>query len=358
MECHLITGGAGFIGSNYVLNARRSGIKIINLDKLTYAGNLQNLAELERDTQYKFIHGGIENAELVAWILNEYKPRAIINFAAESHVDRSIVDPEVFVRTNVLGTATLLRVINDWWKRLHCEQATRFRFLHISTDEVYGSLGINGLPFTEKTPYAPNSPYSASKAASDHLIQAFHETYGFPALLTNCSNNYGPRQFPEKLIPLVILNALEHKALPIYGQGNNIRDWLHVDDHCEAIRLVLDMGQPGEKYNIGGHAELTNLEIVKKICSILDNISPGQEPHSKLITFVPDRLGHDFRYAINCSKIEQKLGWKPKHDIESGLVETVHWYLNNRAWVNNIRTGAYHAWIQQNYSLANRTNNP
>ncbi len=355
MECHLITGGAGFIGSNYVLNARRNGIKIINLDKLTYAGNLQNLAQLEGDAQYKFIHGGIENAELVAWILNEYKPQAIINFAAESHVDRSIVDPEAFVRTNVLGTATLLRVINDWWKRLHREQATRFRFLHISTDEVYGSLGINGSPFTEKTPYAPNSPYSASKAASDHLIQAFHETYGFPALLTNCSNNYGPRQFPEKLIPLVILNALEHKALPIYGQGNNIRDWLHVDDHCEAIRLVLNMGQPGEKYNIGGHAELTNLEIVKKICSILDNISPGQEPHSKLITFVPDRLGHDFRYAINCSKIEQKLGLKPKHDIESGLVETVNWYLNNIEWVKNVRTGAYHAWIQQNYSSTNRT---
>lgn len=350
MKCHLITGGAGFIGSNYVLQSCRIGKRVVNLDKLTYAGNLQNLAELAGNTHYSFVHGGIENAELVHWLLDTYQPQAIINFAAESHVDRSIVDPESFVRTNVLGTATLLRVVKDWWQNLPADKASCFRFLHISTDEVYGTLGENDHPFTEKTPYSPNSPYSASKAASDHLVRAFYETYGLPILLTNCSNNYGPRQFPEKLIPLMTLHALEQKALPIYGTGSNIRDWLHVEDHCEAIRVVLERGHIGESYNIGGRAELTNLEIVRMICSVLDQVCPAAFSYSKLITFVQDRPGHDFRYAIDCTKVERELGWRPRHDITSGLAETVLWYLENNEWVQNIKTGAYLEWIPKKYT--------
>lgn len=355
MKCHLVTGGAGFIGSSYILQARAKGIAIINLDKLTYAGNLDNLKSLTLDAQYTFIHGGIENEELVAWILESYKPSAIINFAAESHVDRSIVDPEAFVKTNVLGTATLLRVVKDWWKKLSAQDSQEFRFLHISTDEVFGTLGQNDLPFNEMTHYSPNSPYSASKASSDHLVRAFHETYGLPILLTNCSNNYGPRQFPEKLIPLMILNALQEKILPVYGTGTNIRDWLHVEDHCEAISSVLDNGRIGQSYNIGGRAERTNVEIVQMVCSILDEIRPRMNgSYESLIRFVTDRPGHDFRYAIDSSKIEAELGWVPKYDLTTGLRLTVNWYLENPDWVNNIQTGAYKNWIQNHYGFGEK----
>ena len=355
MKCHLVTGGAGFIGSAYILQARAKGLGIVNLDKLTYAGNLDNLKSLAHDTHYTFIHGGIENEELLAWILESYKPDAIINFAAESHVDRSIVDPEAFVKTNVLGTATLLRVVKDWWKNLPTGDSENFRFLHISTDEVFGALGQSDLPFNEMTPYSPNSPYSASKASSDHLVRAFHETYCLPILLTNCSNNYGPRQFPEKLIPLMILNALQEKILPVYGTGANIRDWLHVEDHCEAISSVLENGRIGQSYNIGGRAERTNVEIVMMICSILDEIRPRMNgSYENLIRFVTDRPGHDFRYAIDSSKIEAELGWVPRHDLSSGLRLTVNWYLENSDWVNNIQTGAYKNWIQNHYGFGEK----
>ena len=350
MKYHLVTGGAGFIGSCYVLQALKSGVAVVNLDKLTYAGNLENLAEINGDERHTFVHGSIENEELLAWLLNKYQPTAVVNFAAESHVDRSIVDPDVFVRTNVLGTAILLRTIKTWWEKLPSQQAANFRMLHVSTDEVYGTLSSEDKPFTEMTPYSPNSPYSASKAASDHLVRAFHETYELPTLLTNCSNNYGPRQFPEKLIPLIILNALQNKTLPVYGTGENIRDWLHVEDHCEAIRLVLEKGKVGQTYNIGGQAERTNISIVKTICSVLDEIQPQSAgSYSDLIQFVTDRLGHDFRYAIDCSKIKKELGWSPRYNVAEGLAQTVRWYLNNTQWVQNVQTGAYRQWLHKNY---------
>ncbi len=350
MTCQLVTGGAGFIGSAYVLQARRAGVRVINLDKLTYAGNPANLAALTGDPEHVFVRGDIGNEELVAFLLDTYRPDAVVNFAAESHVDRSIVAPDAFVRTNVLGTASLLRVVKDWWRGLSLEQAADFRFLHVSTDEVYGDLQPGDPAFSESTPYSPNSPYSASKAASDHMVCAFHETYGLPVLLTNCSNNYGPRQFPEKLIPLMILTALERKPLPVYGQGANIRDWLHVEDHCAAIARVLEAGQVGRTYNVGGHAERTNLEVVHAVCAILDDMHPSaQGPHADLITFVADRPGHDFRYAIDCSRIENELGWRPSRRFDAGLRDTVRWYLENSAWVDLVRSGAYLDWMDINY---------
>ena len=351
MPCRLVTGGSGFIGSCYVLEARRRGVRVVNLDKLTYAGNPANLAALHGDPDYVFLLFFIGNAELVGWLLQNYQPDAVVNFAAESHVDRSIVDPEAFVRTNVLGTATLLRVVGQWWASLPAEQAQAFRFLHVSTDEVYGSLQPGDPGFTEATPYSPNSPYSASKAASDHLVRAFHETYGLPVLLTNCSNNYGPRQFPEKLIPLMICNALDRKPLPVYGTGANIRYWLHVEDHCAAIARVLEVGKVGRCYNIGGHAEKTNLEVVQAVCTILDRLAPSAKgPYVDLVSFVTDRPGHDFRYAIDSSRIEAELGWRPVHNFESGLQETVRWYLENTDWTENVRSGAYREWIAVNYA--------
>ena len=351
MPCQLVTGGSGFIGSCYVLEARRRGVRVVNLDKLTYAGNPANLAALQGDPDYVFVRGDIGNAELLGWLLQSYQPDAIVNFAAESHVDRSIVNPEAFVRTNVLGTATLLRVVAQWWGTLPAEQAQAFRFLHVSTDEVYGSLQPGDPAFTEATPYSPNSPYSASKAASDHLVRAFHETYGLPVLLTNCSNNYGPRQFPEKLIPLMICNALDRKPLPVYGTGANIRDWLHVEDHCAAIARVLEAGRVGRCYNIGGHAEKSNLEVVQAVCGILDRLSPSvSDPYAELVCFVTDRPGHDLRYAIDAAKIEQEIGWVPRRRFEEGLRETVGWYLENAAWVENIQSGEYRQWLETNYS--------
>lgn len=357
MPCQLVTGGTGFIGSCYVLQARKRGVRVVNLDKLTYAGNPANLEALRDDPEYALVQGDIGNAELVAWLLQTFQPDAVVNFAAESHVDRSIADPEAFVRTNVLGTATLLRVVKDWWKTLPAVRAAAFRFLHVSTDEVYGALQPGDPAFSETTPYSPNSPYSASKAASDHMVRAFHETYGLPVLLTNCSNNYGPRQFPEKLIPLVILNALERRPLPVYGKGANIRDWLHVEDHCTAIARVLEAGRVGQGYNIGGHAERANLDVVLALCGILDEMAPSAEgPYADLVTFVADRPGHDFRYAINSGKIEAELGWKPRHDFASGLRQTVRWYLENGAWVENVRSGAYRQWIAANYDRRGKEN--
>ncbi len=351
MNCQLVTGGAGFIGSCYVLQARRRGIRVVNLDKLTYAGNPANLASLKDDPEHVFVRGDIGNAELVRHLLDTWQPEAVVNFAAESHVDRSILDPEAFVRTNVLGTATLLRVVKDWLATLAPGRAQAFRFLHISTDEVFGALAPDDPAFTETTPYSPRSPYSASKAASDHLVRAFRETYGLPVLLTNCSNNYGPRQFPEKLIPLVILNALDRRPLPVYGRGTNVRDWLHVEDHCAAVARVLEAGRVGESYNIGGRAERANIEVVRSICAILDELAPSARgPCADLITYVEDRPGHDFRYAMDCTKLETELGWRPRHDFASGLRDTVRWYLENRGWVEKVRTGAYRQWIAVNYA--------
>ena len=355
MQCQLVTGGAGFIGSCYVLRARRAGVRVINLDKLTYSGNMENRASLSGDKDHIFIQGDIGNAELVRHLLAVWKPDAIINFAAESHVDRSIIDPDAFVRTNVLGTCSLLRTAKDWWLTLSEQEKARFRFLHISTDEVFGALRPGDPAFTETTPYSPNSPYSASKAASDHFVRAFHETYGLPILITNCSNNYGPRQFPEKLIPLVMLNALAGKPLPVYGTGENIRDWLHVEDHCAAIELVLKAGRTGESYNIGGNSERANIEVVRAICAILDELAPAETgKHADAIHFVADRPGHDFRYAINCSKLERELGWKAAYRFEDGLLETIKWYLANPDWVQNVQTGAYRQWIQTNYASRSR----
>lgn len=347
----LVTGGAGFIGSCYVLSRRAAGERIINLDKLTYSGNLENLATVRDDPDAIFVHGDIGDAELVARLLREHHPDAVVNFAAESHVDRSILDPEAFVRTNVLGTCTLLRCVLEWWQGLNAEEQLHFRFLHVSTDEVYGSLHPGDSAFSETTAYAPNSPYSASKAASDHFVRAYHETYGLPTLVTNCSNNYGPRQFPEKLIPLMLLNALARKPLPIYGTGKNIRDWLHVEDHCEAIATVLERAVPGSCYNIGGRSERSNLEVVGTLCRILDELRPHpQGPYAGLITFVPDRPGHDFRYAIDASKLEKELGWTPKWEFEAGLRATVEWYLDNPKWVEHVQSGEYRRWLERNYA--------
>lgn len=347
----IVTGGAGFIGSCFVLQRVKAGDKVVNLDKLTYSGNLENLEEIKNAPNYVFVRGDIGDEKLVRELLEKHQPDAVINFAAESHVDRSILDPDVFVKTNVLGTEILLRVVKDWWKDLDEEKKDKFKFHHISTDEVFGTLSMDDPAFTEETPFAPNSPYSASKASGDHFVRAYHETYGLPTVITNCSNNYGPRQFPEKLIPLMTLNALAGKPLPIYGTGENIRDWLHVEDHCDAIYEVLTRGRVGQTYNIGGRAERNNLFIVNKICEILDELKPRSEGKSykEQITFVKDRLGHDLRYAINCSKIEKELGWKPKHNFEEGLKETIQWYLNNEDWVKNIQSGEYLKWIEKNY---------
>jgi dTDP-glucose 4,6-dehydratase len=350
----LVTGGAGFIGANFILLARKNEwLNIINLDKLTYASNLENLVQLQRDTNYNFVQGDIDNVELVSYLLNQYQPDAIINFAAETHVDRSIFSPQSFIQTNVVGTFNLLEATRFYWQKLSDEKRRQFRFLHISTDEVFGSLKAEDPAFREDTPYAPNSPYAASKAASDHFIRAYYHTYGLPTLTTNCSNNYGPLQFPEKLIPLTILNALDRKSIPIYGDGQNIRDWLYVIDHCEAIYLVLQHGKIGETYNVGGLNEQTNLTVVKKICAILDELVSKSNSYSDLMTFVADRPGHDRRYSIDCHKISSELGWRPKENFDSGLLKTVQWYLNNSAWVNQVRSGAYQNWLKQNYENRN-----
>ncbi len=351
MACYLVTGGAGFIGSAFVLQSREQNIRIINVDKLTYAGNMDNLSALKGDNQHIFVHGDIGNEELMRHVLEHYAPDAIINFAAESHVDRSILDPNAFVNTNVLGTCVLLRAALQYWQGLADSKKIHFRFLHVSTDEVFGSLGLQDAAFTEHTPYAPNSPYSASKAASDHLVRSFYHTYDLPVLITNCSNNYGPRQFPEKLIPLVICNALDAKPIPIYGKGENIRDWLHVEDHCLAIETVLQKGEIGRTYNIGGGAELTNIQVVKNICTALDNFIPRSHgQYSDLITYVSDRPGHDLRYAINCSRIEEELQWTAQRSFEDGIIETVRWYLENQTWIKRARSGEYQDWIQKNYT--------
>jgi len=351
MSTYFITGGAGFIGSSFVLQMRQKNITIVNLDKLTYSGNLDNLISLKDDPGHIFICGDIGNYELIYYLLSVHKPSVIVNFAAESHVDRSIHDPDAFINTNVLGTSTLLRAALDYWKKLDLEKQKSFRFLHISTDEVFGSLQKTDSAFTESSKYAPNSPYSASKAASDHFVRAFNETYGLPTIISNCSNNYGPRQFPEKLVPLIILNALAQKPLPIYGNGENIRDWLHVEDHCQALQQIIIAGKVGESYNIGGNCELSNIYVVNALCNILDELRPSASiKYNKLIRYVKDRLGHDFRYAIDCTKIEQELNWKPKHDFEQGLKETVCWYLENEDWVSNIHTGAYKSWLKKNYT--------
>jgi len=352
MATYLVTGGAGFIGSNFIIKARQQGwANIINLDKLTYASHPQTLASLSHDSGYQFVQGDIGDSDLVSKVLDQYQPDAVLNFAAESHVDRSILNPSDFVQTNLVGTFNLLEKGKAYWEKLALDKKGLFRFLHISTDEVYGSLGPTDPAFREDTPYAPNSPYAASKAGSDHLVRAYHHTYGLPTLTTNCSNNYGPRQFPEKLIPLVILNALEGKPLPVYGDGKNVRDWLYVEDHCDAIHQVLLQSCVGETYNIGGHNELANLTVVEQICAILDDLAPKPTiKHSSLITFVKDRLGHDRRYAIDCSKIERDLGWQPQETFESGLLKTVQWYLSNSDWVEQVRSGTYQTWIKQNYS--------
>ena len=342
MKTWLVTGGAGFIGGNFVLDAVRQGVKVINLDALTYAGNLDTLAPLDGNPGHLFVHGDIGDAALVARLLAEHQPSAVINFAAESHVDRSIDGPAAFVQTNVVATLSLLEQVRDYWKALDPAASAAFRFLHVSTDEVYGSLGDAGR-FTEQTPFAPNSPYSASKAASDHLVRAFHHTYGLPVLTTNCSNNYGPYQFPEKLIPLVIAKALAGEALPVYGDGLNVRDWLFVSDHCEAIRRVLDGGRVGETYNVGGDAERTNLVVVKTICALLDARLPLADGRAResLITFVTDRPGHDRRYAIDASRLQGELGWRPTVTFEQGMARTVDWYLANQPWVQRVLDGSY-----------------
>ncbi len=348
----LVTGGAGFIGSNFVLHwMQDANASVVNLDRLTYAGNLENLAALDGDSRHKFVHGDICDAELVASLLREHRPRFIVHFAAESHVDRSIVDPGAFIRTNVQGTFTMLEQARLFWSEMKAAERQEFRFLHVSTDEVYGSLGRDDPAFSESTAYAPNSPYAASKAASDHLARAYFHTFGLPVLTTNCSNNYGPFQFPEKLIPLVILNALDGKPLPVYGDGCNIRDWLFVEDHCSAIHAVLERGRAGETYNIGGHSERRNLEVVTAICNLVDEFRPNPElsPRRNHITFVADRPGHDLRYAINATKISRELGWIPACNFEDGLRKTVAWYLEHELWVQNVRTGAYRDWIQKNY---------
>ena len=346
----LVTGGAGFIGSNFVLDwIAAEGTPVVNLDKLTYAGNPENLASLKGDSRYVFAQGDICDRTLVASLLQKHQPQAIVHFAAESHVDRSIHGPGEFVQTNVVGTFSLLEEARAYWGTLAEPAKSRFRFLHVSTDEVYGSLGSADPAFSETTPYAPNSPYAASKAASDHLVRAYHHTYGMPVITTNCSNNYGPLQFPEKLIPLMILNALNGKPLPVYGDGKNVRDWLHVSDHCSGIRAALAKGKPGETYNIGGNSEKTNLEVVHAVCTILDELHPAGAPHAKLITYVKDRPGHDQRYAINAEKIRRELGWEPQERFEKGLRRTVEWYLNNNEWVDSVLTGEYRKWVDRQY---------
>jgi len=374
----LVTGGAGFIGSNFVLQwCAEESEPLVNLDKLTYAGNLANLAQLKGNARHVFVRADIGDRKSVSELLRQHKPRAIVNFAAESHVDRSILGPSEFVQTNVVGTFNLLEDVREYWTGLSHTERDVFRFLHVSTDEVYGALGASDPAFTETNPYAPNSPYAASKAASDHLVRAYHHTYGLPTLTTNCSNNYGPYQFPEKLIPLMIVNAVNGKPLPVYGDGKHVRDWLYVEDHCHAVRKVLKRGRVGETYNIGGNAENTNVDVVNGICSILDELRPltntmhdsrftihessqaSQSPshlitqsqgYASLITYVKDRPGHDRRYAMDARKIQAELGWRPRERFETGLRKTVQWYLNNLEWVTSVTSGEYRQWLELNYS--------
>jgi len=349
----LVTGGAGFIGGNFVLRAMaEKNVNLVNLDCLTYAGNLQTLKSISEEPNYRFYQGDIGNRALVAQILEKYQPRAVINFAAESHVDRSIHGPGEFIHTNIVGTFNLLESVRTYYEKLGDGQKNMFRFLHVSTDEVYGTLDQTDPPFAETNPYEPNSPYAASKAASDHLVRAWFHTYGLPVLTTNCSNNYGPYQFPEKLIPLVIHNALKGKPLPVYGDGKQIRDWLYVEDHCDAIRVVLERGRLGETYNIGGNNEKTNISVVETICRILDQLRPRADRKSYLeqITFVKDRPGHDRRYAINASKIANELGWKPKETFDSGIQKTVQWYLDHQDWVEGVISGSYRDWVAKQYN--------
>jgi dTDP-glucose 4,6-dehydratase len=349
----LVTGGAGFIGSNFILQWIASEpVRILNLDKLTYAGNLNNLRAVEAHPRYRFEQGDIVDREFFRNLLRREEPRAIVHFAAESHVDRSIHGPDDFVRTNVNGTFSLLEEARAYWLALPESDRDSFRFLHVSTDEVYGSLSPNDPAFSETTPYNPNSPYSASKAASDHLVRAYHHTYGLPVLTTNCSNNYGPHQFPEKLIPLMILNACAGKPLPVYGDGENVRDWLYVEDHCRAIRTVLSHGRVGETYNIGGRSEKRNLEIIGSICELLDELRPNDPavPHSKLVSFVKDRPGHDRRYAMDTRKIERELNWHPLETFETGIRKTVRWYLEHEDWVRDVTSGSYRQWMAKHYA--------
>ncbi|EIJ45193.1 dTDP-glucose 4,6-dehydratase [Herbaspirillum sp. GW103] len=348
----LVTGGAGFIGSNFVLDwLATCDEPVVNLDLLTYAGNLANLASLKGDARHLFVHGDIADAKLLKRLLEQHRPRAVVHFAAESHVDRSIHGPEAFVQTNVVGTQRLLEAVKQYWQALDGVAASAFRFLHVSTDEVYGSLEKSAPAFTETHPYEPNSPYSASKAASDHLVRAYHHTYGLPTLTTNCSNNYGPYHFPEKLIPLCIHNALKGKPLPIYGDGQQIRDWLYVSDHCSAIRRVLEAGTTGQTYNVGGWNEKANLDVVRTLCATLDELQPRADgqAYSRQITFVSDRPGHDRRYAIDAGKLERELGWRPAETFETGIRKTVRWYLDHADWVENVTSGTYRTWIDQQY---------
>jgi len=351
----LITGAAGFIGANFVLDwLAQSQEPVVNLDKLTYAGNLETLASLEGDARHIFVQGDIGDSALVASLLAKHRPRAVINFAAESHVDRSIHSPEDFIQTNIVGSFRLLEAVRAYWGSLAADDKAAFRLLHVSTDEVYGSLGPGDAAFSETHRYEPNSPYSASKAASDHLVRAYHHTYGLPVLTTNCSNNYGPYHFPEKLIPLMIVNALAGKALPVYGDGMQVRDWLYVKDHCSAIRRVLEAGRLGEVYNIGGWNEKPNIDIVKTVCTLLDELRPRADgtSYSTQISYVKDRPGHDRRYAIDASKIERELGWKPAETFETGIRKTVQWYLDHPEWVANVQSGAYRDWVQTQYADA------
>ena len=348
----LVTGGAGFIGSNFVLDwLAGSDEPVINLDKLTYAGNIKNLKSVDADPRHIFARGDIGDQALVASLLEKYQPRAILNFAAESHVDRSIKSPGEFIATNVNGTFSLLEAARTYWMSLQGPARDAFRFLHVSTDEVYGTLGPDDAPFSESTPYAPNSPYSASNAASDHLVRAYHHTYGMPTLTTNCSNNYGPLHFPEKLIPLIIANARAGKPLPIYGDGLQVRDWLYVTDHCAAIRRVLEAGPVGETFNVGGWNEMANIDVVHTLCDILDKLDPKSDgSYREQITYVADRPGHDRRYAIDAGKIERELGWKPAETFATGIEKTVRWYLQNQDWVADVQSGAYQEWVTQNYA--------
>ena len=351
----LVTGAAGFIGANFVLDwLAQNDEPVVNLDKLTYAGNLQSLRSLEGNKNHLFVHGDIGDRALLDRLLSEHQPRAIVNFAAESHVDRSIHGPEDFIQTNVVGTFHLLEAVRAYWGALEGDAKTAFRFLHVSTDEVYGTLSATDAPFTETTAFEPNSPYSASKAASDHLVRAYHHTYGLPVLTTNCSNNYGPYHFPEKLIPLMIVNALAGKPLPVYGDGMQVRDWLYVKDHCSAIRRVLEAGVSGETYNVGGWNEKPNIEIVNTVCSLLDQLSPRADGQSYTtqITYVKDRPGHDRRYAIDATKIHKELGWKPAETFDTGIRKTVEWYLSNTEWVQQVQSGDYRNWIGKQYGAA------
>ena len=349
----LVTGGCGFIGSAFILDwLAQQDEPVLNLDLLTYAGHAGNLRQLEKHPGYRFVRGDIGDAVLLPRLLEEHRPRAIVHFAAESHVDRSIAGPEAFIQTNVVGTTRVLEAAHAYWGALPAAEAAVFRFVNVSTDEVFGSLKPGEAAFSERHPYQPNSPYSASKAAADHLARAWHHTFGLPVITTNCSNNYGPRQFPEKLIPLMVLNALAGKPLPVYGDGQQVRDWLHVGDHCSALRAVLERGTPGETYNVGGRSERANLDVVREICGVMDEARPGRR-HAELIRHVEDRPGHDRRYAIDDTKIADQLGWKPAVAFEQGIRDTVYWYLDNRDWVESVTSGAYRQWVEQQYGSLN-----